>query len=57
VEHRGPDHFTIRLIGGVSKPVELAFPNETTCYSSELVQRLTAVLGPNAIQLESGAHM
>jgi hypothetical protein len=57
VEHRGPDRFTIRLIGGVSKPIELAFPNETTCYSPELVQQLAAVLGPNAIQLESGAHM
>jgi DNA polymerase-3 subunit alpha len=57
VEHRGPDRFTIRLIGGVSKPIELAFPNETTCYGPELVQQLAAVLGPNAIQLESGAHM
>jgi DNA polymerase-3 subunit alpha len=57
VEHRGPDRFTIRLIGGVSKPIELAFPNETTCYSPELVQQLAAVLGPNAIQLESGAQM
>ena len=52
-DYPGPDHFTIRLIGGDSKPIELAFPNETTCYSPELEQRITAVLGPNAIQLDS----
>ena len=44
----------IRLTGGAGKPVQLAFPNETTRYGPELVQQLTAVLGPNAIHVEPG---
>jgi len=54
VEHSGPDRFMIRLTGGAGKPVQLAFPNETTRYGPELVQRLTAVLGPDAIRVEPG---
>ena len=57
VGHSGTDRFMIRLTGGVGKPVELAFPNETTGYSSELVEQLTAVLGPDAVQVESGVRM
>jgi hypothetical protein len=55
-DNPGPDRFTIRLIGGLTKPVELAFPNETTHFSPELVQQLTAMLGPNSIQLDSAAQ-
>jgi len=55
-DHPGPDRFTIRLIGGLTKPVELAFPNETTHYSPELAQQLTTMLGPNSIQLDSAAQ-
>ena len=55
-DHPGPDRFTIRLIGGLTKPVELAFPNETTHFSPELVQQLTTMLGPNSIQLDSAAQ-
>jgi DNA polymerase-3 subunit alpha len=54
VETRGTDRFTIRLTGGTRKPVELAFPNDTTRYSPELMQQLKDVLGPDAITVESG---
>jgi len=53
VEHPGPDRFIIRLTGGTNGPVELAFPNDTTRYSPELEQQLKAVLGPDALHLES----
>lgn len=56
VEYRGTDRFTIRLTGGTGKPVELAFPNETTSYNSELVQQLKAMLGPDAVRVDPGAH-
>jgi len=54
VEHAGQDRFTIRLIGGTSKPVELAFPNDTTRYCPELTQKLAAIVGPEAVQVEVG---
>ena len=57
VGHLGQDRFVIRLIGGTSKPVELAFPNDTTHYCPELIQELTAILGPNALQLGSGTQI
>jgi hypothetical protein len=57
VGHSGTDRFLIRLTGGVSKSVELAFPNETTGYGPELVEQLTAVLGPDAVHVESGLRI
>ena len=57
VGHSGTDRFLIRLTGGVSKSVELAFPNETTAYGPELVEQLTAVLGPDAVHVESGLRI
>ena len=50
----GRDHFTIRLIGGASKPVELAFPNDTTSYSPELAQELASIVGADAVQVVEG---
>ena len=49
---QGQDHFVILLVGGSSKPVELAFPNERTHYSAELAQKLTSIVGAGAVQLE-----
>jgi DNA polymerase-3 subunit alpha len=54
VEHAGPDHFFIRLTGGRSRPVELTFPNDTTRYCPELIQKLAAVVGAQAVQVEEG---
>jgi DNA polymerase-3 subunit alpha len=51
-EHRGQDRFVIRLVGGASKPVELAFPNKTTRYCPELAQKLTAIVGEEAVQVD-----
>ncbi len=47
----GPDHFIIYLTGGSSKPVELAFPNDTTRYSPELKRELAAIVGLDAIHV------
>ncbi len=49
----GQDRFIIRLTGGASKPVELAFPNDTTHYSSELKQKLIALVGAGAVRVEA----
>lgn len=54
VQRPGRDHFTIRLIGGAGKPVELAFPNDTTSYSPELAQELASIVGTDAIQVVEG---
>jgi hypothetical protein len=54
VEHSGQDHFVIRLVGGAKKPVELAFPNDTTHYCPELAQQLAAIVGGQAMRLEEG---
>jgi len=54
VDHRGQDRFVIRLVGGASKPVELAFPSETTRYCPELTQKLAAIVGAGAVQMEEG---
>jgi DNA polymerase-3 subunit alpha len=52
VEYSGQDQFVIRLTGGASKPVELAFPNDTTRYNPELERKLAALVGREAIQVE-----
>jgi DNA polymerase III alpha subunit len=52
VGHSGQDRFIIRLTGGTSKPVELAFPNDTTRYSSDLARKLTTLVGAGAVQVE-----
>jgi DNA polymerase-3 subunit alpha len=51
VGHRGQDRFVIRLVGGATKPVELAFPNDTTRYSRELARELATVVGSGAVQV------
>jgi len=52
VAHPGQDRFIIRLIGGTSKPVELAFPNDTTRYCRELTRQLAAIVGAEAVQVK-----
>jgi hypothetical protein len=37
----------------VSKPVELAFPNDTTHYSPELERKLAAIVGAGAVRVEA----
>lgn len=52
VGNPGQDRFIIHLVGGASKSVELAFPNDTTRYCPELAQKLAAIVGAEAIQVE-----
>ncbi len=52
VKHAGQDQFVIRLTGGTGKPVELGFPNDTTHFCPELMQRLTALVGADAVQVD-----
>ena len=54
--NRGHDRFIIHLIGGANSSVELAFPNETTCYNPELARELTAIVGAEAVRIEQGAR-
>jgi len=54
IERPGQDRFFIRLIGGAGKPVELAFPNDTTCYCPELTQKLVAIPGAEDVRIEEG---
>ena len=51
-DHPGQDHFVIRLVGGTSKSVELAFPNDKTHYCPELARELAAIVGQGAIRVE-----
>ena len=55
VEHQGGDDFIIRLVGGASKPVELAFPNDSTRYCPELAQELATLVGAGAVKVEEQA--
>lgn len=52
VGYSGHDRFTIRLAGGANKPVELAFPNDTTRYSPELKRKLAAIVGTESVRVE-----
>ncbi len=54
VGNPGQDHFVIRLTGGASRVVELAFPNSTTCYTPELEKQLTSIAGVGGVQVEEG---
>jgi DNA polymerase-3 subunit alpha len=56
VEYSGRDHFIIQVMGGPNGPVELAFPNDTTHYCPELTQKLTAIVGTEAVQVEQGVR-
>ncbi len=47
----GHDRFTIRLVGGTGRPVELAFPNDTTSCDAGLMQELAAIVGAEAVQV------
>jgi DNA polymerase-3 subunit alpha len=53
--HPGQDRFIIHLVGGTSKPIELAFPNDTTSYGPELARELTAIVGAKAVRVLEGA--
>ena len=52
--NHGRDHFFIHLVGGDNQAVELAFPNETTKYNSELARKLSSIVGTKAIRVEKG---
>lgn len=56
VDHSGQDHFIIHLTGGTGKPVELAFPNDTTRYCPELEQKLAAIVGAQAVWVKESAQ-
>ena len=53
VQQRGDDSFVIHLVGGEAKPVELAFPNEGTRFSTELAEQLSALVGAECVQVRS----
>jgi DNA polymerase-3 subunit alpha len=54
VAQQGQDHFIIYVVGGSEKPVELAFPNDTTSYTPDLARRLIALVGEGAVRVEEG---
>jgi DNA polymerase-3 subunit alpha len=54
--HPGQDRFTIHLVGGASRPIELAFPNDTTSYSPELARELTAIVGTEGVRVVESAR-
>jgi DNA polymerase-3 subunit alpha len=56
VDHSGQDQFIIHLTGGEGKPVELAFPNDTTRYCPELEQKLAAIVGAQAVWVKESAQ-
>ena len=56
VEHPGQDRFVIHLVGRFCKPVELAFPNDTTCYCPELAQKLATIVGAEAVRVDEGTR-
>jgi DNA polymerase-3 subunit alpha len=56
VDHSGQDQFIIHLAGGTGKPVELAFPNDTTRYCPELKQKLAAIVGAEAVRVKETAQ-
>ena len=51
INQSGSDRFVIRLTGGQKRPVELAFPNDTTRYTPELTRRLADLVGPGRVQV------
>ena len=53
VGYSGQDRFVIRLVGGANKPIELAFPNDRTHYSPELMRELSAMVGPEGVHVEA----
>jgi len=52
-DHPGQDRFVIHLIGGTNRPVELAFPNDTTRYCPELTRKLAVIVGTEAVRVEA----
>ncbi|NLF00077.1 MAG: hypothetical protein GX601_03780, partial [Anaerolineales bacterium] len=51
-DHPGQDRFVIQVVGGRCEAFELDFPNERTRCSPELVQRLAALVGADAVRVE-----
>jgi len=52
VGHPGQDRFVIHLVSDAGGTVELAFPNDTTCYCPELARELAAIIGAEAVRVE-----
>ncbi|MBN1975784.1 MAG: DNA polymerase III subunit alpha [Anaerolineae bacterium] len=50
----GRDHFRIRVVNGAGAAKELMFPNTTTCYAPDLIQKLVALVGEGAVYVEEG---
>jgi DNA polymerase-3 subunit alpha len=50
--HPGDDIFSFILVGSDGSQVEIEFPDDTTRYCDALVERVTAILGENAIQVD-----
>ncbi len=48
----GEDRFSFILLGEDGSQVEIEFPEDTTRYCRALVERLTAILGEDAIQVD-----
>jgi DNA polymerase-3 subunit alpha len=53
-EHKGQDHFRIRVVNGKGATKELMFPNTTTRYTPDLIQKLVALVGEGAVRVEEG---
>jgi len=50
--HEGHDRFVFRLTGAGNGPIEMDFPNHSTCYSPDLVGALEKMLGPGTVRVE-----
>ena len=48
----GNDRFVFRLTGAGNGPIEMDFPNHSTCYSPDLVGALEKMFGPGAVRVE-----
>jgi DNA polymerase-3 subunit alpha len=52
VDHPGHDRFVIQLVGGLNGAVELAFPNDRTSCTPELVKQLAVMVGATGVRVE-----
>ena len=48
----GEDLFKFHLVGEGNGNLELAFPNDRTCYCPELAQELVSILGPDCYSVD-----
>jgi hypothetical protein len=47
----GSDHFVVVLEGGGQSSVELSFPNESTCYTPSLRERVEGIVGKDNLRV------